>query len=111
MIGTVLTWLMSNSDVRKIIRAVRKTRVYITTKYYMYTVFDIKIVGSLYYRIELIDRIPLRTIGIDLKVYEKDHRPETNMYIKRDDFIKLVTDHAEWNDVNGRALLRYDNLS
>lgn len=108
MIDRVLTWVMSNRDVRKVIREVRQKHVYIVTKYYVYTVSSIKTVGSLHYCIELIDKVPLRII--DPKLYEKNHRPETNMYIKRDDFIRLVTNHAEWNEKDKKVILYYNEL-
>lgn len=110
MVERLLTWIMSNNDVREVIRAVRQKHAFIVTEYYMYKISNIRIVGSLYYCLELMDKVPLQDVGIDLKVYEQDHRPETNMYIKKDDFVRLVKRHAEWNRLDWKVALYYDRL-
>lgn len=109
MIGRVLTRLMSNKDVREVISAVRRKHAYIVTEYYIYNISDISTVGSLYYRLELTDKIPL-DIRVDPRIYERDYIPETNMYIKRPDFIRLVTYHAEWNRYDRKVILYYDKF-
>lgn len=103
----LMTWLTSDDGVREVMRVARKKHAFIVTKHYLYTISNIRAVGSLYYCLEFTDRVRLN-VKIDPKTYEELYRPKANMYIKREDFTNLIVFHAKWNRVDQRVILYYD---